>query len=213
MATSEEKGLIEETNGPGAPNLRTYNIRNNNALHVDWVRTLINNWHHAYDMTTQARVCWVAVDGARPTQTFTAADTYYHMHSSGDFPWAIRHDRAFMRPVFRLAGAVDNAAYTLTFKLCLAFAGDGVDHQTAIASSEISVATTTEEWRVAPTTYLSPTANVQAGLQQLQTLSVAAGVPVTSDAMMCRLDVFVKSDNTSATAYLSGLYLREYIGT
>ncbi len=215
MASSEEKGLIEETNGPGSPNLRTYNVRANNALHVDWVRTLVNNWHHAYDMSTQARAVFVAVGGVRPTATFAATGTYYHMHSAGMFPWAIRYDRTLMRPVFRLGAAVDNAAYTLTFKVCLMFHNDPYNHELALASTEISVATTTEEWRVAPATYLSvsSTASFQQAIFDMQTFDAAGGNTVSTQSVMCRVDVWVKSDNTSATAYLSGLYLREYIGT
>jgi hypothetical protein len=234
MATSEDKGFIPESNGPGAPYLRTWRVKAGRAIDVDWSRTLVNNWHHAYDQSTQVRVSWSAVGtsapGVRPSHTtFTDVDTYYLMDCDGPFPWSVRHDGVLMRPVLRLAGAVNNASYEVTFKVCLMWFNDPMDHNLAIASMEIPVSSTTEQWVVAPSTYLTlPTnLNYQGAIMRMPTLTkfktslvlpvlhnaCVGGVPASVQGVMCRLDTWVKADDTAAEAYLSGLYLREYIGT
>lgn len=220
MASSEYKGLIFDPNGGGA-GTRAWNVRRDSPLAVDWVRSLANSWNHNADQVTQVAVNFTAVGvsapGTRPSKTFTAANTYEHMISFGPFPWPIRHDLALMRPVYRLYGAVDNAAYTATFKPVFMINRDPLDPGLGLAYDELATSSTTEgPLTSGSATYLTITEN-NAYIRGIETVSspesAIVDTAVAAQWLMCRLDIWVKATNAAATAYLSGCYLRAYVGT
>lgn len=215
MATSDLKAMENVTSSFGGP--ATF-LSPDRPLSVDLVRSIANNVHHGYDQSTQFRVNWTAV-GATPQRievSPAAADTYELMHAFGPFPWAIRYDGTYMRPVYRLGGSTDNASYSVTFKLCLMQDAQPFAHELALDSVELSTASTTDAYLVPTDNYLSPNENTDPPNNALigyKTLLEPGGDATEADICQLRLDVWMKATNASATARLFGVNLREYIGT
>lgn len=216
MSTSIQAGIENILSAYGSPALL---LAADRPLTTDMVRAVADNWHHAYDESTQFRINWAAMDAASPvriTLSPSTADTYELMHSFGPFPWTIRYDGEYMRPVYRLAGSTDNASYTVTFKLCFMLDAQPFDHLTALDSVELATASTTDAYLVPTDNYLSPdpaSNSPFSSLREYKTLIAPSGDATASQILQCRADVWVKATNASATGRLAALMIREYIGT
>ena len=176
--------------------------------------TLANNALHLADSAGQVRVAYhgrtgEALTGATPTST----TLFEHVARFGPLPLMLRSDGMPYPMRVILAGRSGQAGATSTFRAVLS-AAHAVRAELSAVGANVGVFTTTS----VTTAWLTPallTLTVEQTSDAQQVLlarDAVGGVQTTVSAIMCVLDVWVRTSTTASTPSLTGVYAAEYIG-
>lgn len=182
-------------------------------LSADVVRFgLVGNSNYLHDMAGQVRVAWMAsTTGDRLAQTFTAADQWEHVRSFGPFPLTMQSSGAAFYTLLAAAGSVSTS--TGVIRLSLNRWDAPLSSVGSLGYIEFDLASATDDWISVADHALEPSVSgIGGAIEGVLTDLASGGPPVLSQWPLVRLDVYAQAADDSATVYVSGVYLREYIG-
>lgn len=175
----------------------------------------VSNLLHLHDESTQFLANFVARNTAsRLSLTLAAANVYELLWASPPFPVQVKSGGEPFKAVCRLGGSISNNSHTATFLAIIRRRAQAPWSTTVdVAASMTATATSTTDGWLSESVLTLDRDRVGTSLETVRVEETNGGPVGESEWCMLRVDVFVKVTDVAGIPRLTGLSLRQYIGT